>query len=539
MSKYDFSDFDEVVPEVEKKEQSFDFSDFNDIESEVPEISKTESALRGVAQGASLGLADELQAGVGALSELPYKSDAKDLDQLYNDYMNLYRSGRDDIRGQNKAAAEANPLSYNIPELATAFAMPGGAAKGASRAAMLGAQVLGTSEADLTKGEVGQLAKEGLVTGAIDQLGGKAISALGKGVSKSISKGKEALAEGALEDLFKIYQASKAGKPVFGKKALEAAEGEVREVGSEVADVLNTKGKNLASQQKDIINKSTKQFDITPELAETGEELNRLRDVFSSDAFKNSDKKFQQELADVVAQYGAKDLSLANLNKVKQKLAALSDYTDDPSKIVNEEILNIVQALEGKVKNKAYNEVPEYGDINKQIQNYIGEMKGIGMDKMRQYDYDPKVAGQLDSKIQKIVTGIEKDSEAGMKARGTFEKLKAQLSPQLQSKVKAASDYKDIAGQQVEFSLKPIGTTSAYIAGKASRIANIPAEQLKTLSNKAMNTKGMEGLSKSLQQLSNEPDQRKKNALIFSLQQTPAYREFMRSNGVDDSNEDE
>lgn len=535
MSKYDFSDFDEVVPEVEKKEQSFDFSDFTDTPPEQTEIGKLESALRGVAQGASFGLADEAQAGIEALSELPYKSDAKSLEELYNDYMGLYRSGRDDIRSQNKAAAEANPWSYNVPEIATAFAMPGGAAKGAGRAAMLGTQVLGTSEADLTKGEFGQLAKEGLVAGAIDQLGGKAISALGKGVSK----GKEALAEGPLEDLFKVYQASKAGKPVFGKKALEAAEDEVREVGSEIADVLNTKGKNLASQQRDIISKSTKQFDITPELVETGEELNRLRDIFSSDAFKSSDKKFQQELSDVVAQYGAKDLSLSNLNKVKQKLASLSDYTDDPSKIVNEEVMSIVQALEGKIRNKAYTEVPEYGNINKQIQNYIGDMKGLGMDKMRQYDYDPKVAGQLDSKIQKIVTGIEKDSEAGMKARGSFEKLKAQLSPELQNKVRSASDYKDIAGQKIDFSLKPIGTSSAYIAGKASRIADIPVEQLKSLSSKAMNTKGMQGLSESLEKLVTEPDQRKKNALIFSLQQNPAYREFMRSNGVDDTNEDE
>lgn len=520
MSKYDFSDFDEVVPEV-------------------PEISKTESALRGTVQGLSAGLIDELQAGVGALSELPYKSDAKDLEQLYDDYMNLYRSGREDIRGQNKAAAEANPLSYNIPEIAAALAMPGGAAKGAVRAAMLATQVLGTSEADLTKGEFGQLAKEGLIAGTIDQLGGKAISALGKGVSKGMTKGKEALAEGPLEDLFKVYQASKAGKPVFGKKALEAAEGEVREVGSEVADVLNTKGKDLASKQQDILTKSTKKFDITPELAETGEELNRIRDVLSSDAFRSSDRKFQQELTDIVSQYGAKDLSLANLNKVKQKLASLSDYTDDPSKIVNEEILNIVQSLEGKVRNKAYNEVPEYGDINKQIQSYIGDMKGLGMDKMRQYDYDPKIAGQLDSKIQKIVTGIEKDSEAGMKARGSFEKLKTKLSPELQSKVKSAADYKDIAGQQIDFSLKPIGTTSAYIAGKASRIASMPIEQMKQISNKAMNTKGMQGLSQSLEQIVTEPDQRKKNALIFSLQQNPAYREFLRANGVDDSNEDE
>ena len=535
MSKYDFSDFEETTQEAPTNEAKYDFSDFSDVESEMPEISKTESALRGAAQGLSLGLADELQAGVGALSELPYKSDAQSLEQLYNDYMNLYRSGREDIRGQNKAAAEANPLSYNIPEIAASFATPGGAAKGLGRAAVLGTQVVGTSEADLTKGEVGQLAKEGLITGAIDQLGGKAVKAMGKG----LSKGKEALAEGPLEDLFKVYQASKAGKPVFGKKALEAAESEVREVGSEVADVLNTKGKNLASQQKDIINKSTKQFDITPELAETGEEINRLRDIFSSDAFKSSDRKFQQELSDIVAQYGAKDLSLTNLNKVKQKLASLSDYTDDPSKIVNEEVLNIVQSLEGKIRNKAYTEVPEYGDINKQIQNYIGEMKGIGMDKMRQYDYDPKVAGQLDSKIQKIVTGIEKESEAGMKARGSFEKLKAQLSPELQSKVKKAADYKDIAGQQIELSLKPIGTSSAYIAGKASRIANMPIEQITNLSNKAMNTKGMQGLSQSLEQLAKETDQRKKNALIFSLQQNPAYREFMRSNGVDDSNEEE
>jgi hypothetical protein len=143
---YDFSDFDAPAAQ-------YDFSDFDS----TPAVPQLESGLRGAAQGASLGFADEITGGLEAL--LTDKS---------------YEQARDESRANYKAAQEANPITYGASEfgggVATAL-VPG---LNAGKLATLGGRVAanaglgalagaGMSEAD----NAGTLAKDAAMGGAL------------------------------------------------------------------------------------------------------------------------------------------------------------------------------------------------------------------------------------------------------------------------------------------------------------------------------------------------------------------------------------
>lgn len=141
-------------------------------------LSKLESTLRGAAQGASLGFADELTGGLEALT-----SDKS------------YQQARDESRANYKAAEEANPKTYMAGEFGGAAAtalIPGlGEVTIPKLAAQGAAYGLGSSNADLTSGKKEDLEQaaedtaKGGVTGAALGLAGKAVSKLLPAVAKT------------------------------------------------------------------------------------------------------------------------------------------------------------------------------------------------------------------------------------------------------------------------------------------------------------------------------------------------------------------
>jgi hypothetical protein len=157
--------------------------------------SKTESFIRGAAQGASMGFADEATAG---------------LESLLTD--KPYTQARTESREAYKAAKEANPKTFTGGEFAGAGStalVPGlgeiTIPKLAAQGALYG---LGTSEADLTKAspeDMKQATKDIAVGGAAGAIGGtiankvitpaitKAIPAVAKWATASIIPEKEAL----------------------------------------------------------------------------------------------------------------------------------------------------------------------------------------------------------------------------------------------------------------------------------------------------------------------------------------------------------
>jgi hypothetical protein len=118
----------------------------DDVHSQKPGI--LESGTRGLAQGASMGFADEATGALEALWDKATKGDAKG-------FADLYRQHRDESRANYDAAKKANPGTYGASQVGGAVAtslVPGlGEANLAKLGVMGAAQGLGSSDADVTK----------------------------------------------------------------------------------------------------------------------------------------------------------------------------------------------------------------------------------------------------------------------------------------------------------------------------------------------------------------------------------------------------
>jgi hypothetical protein len=144
-------------------------------------ISQTESALRGAAQGATLGFADE---AVGAFEGF-INTATKGGSLVEN-----YEKARDESRAANKAAEQANPMTYLGGNLAGGIAssalMPGAGALGVGKAAAAAIKG-GGSISNIGRGIV-QMGAAGAVTGAIQGAGDSEAKSVG-GVLGDAGKG--------------------------------------------------------------------------------------------------------------------------------------------------------------------------------------------------------------------------------------------------------------------------------------------------------------------------------------------------------------
>jgi len=188
MSKIDWDQFETVAHSGQKN--SVDWSEFETV-GMVPKVSQGESLARGIAQGASLGFADEVSGAVEALWNKA-NGDPTQFGKLYETY-------RDQSRENFKKAEDENPKTYLAGELGagigTAFIPGVAAAKGASianiagRAAGIGATAgAGYSKAD----NVADLAKDTAVGGALGGATALAAPLIGKAAAKIGEKSKGA-----------------------------------------------------------------------------------------------------------------------------------------------------------------------------------------------------------------------------------------------------------------------------------------------------------------------------------------------------------
>lgn len=157
-----------------------------------PTPSVTESSLRGAAQGATFGFADELEGGGRAAWD-----DVKTIfsGELPDSALSSYKKHRDSSRADYKKAKEANPFAYGAGELGGGIAtalVPGiGAAGSIGKMALLGAAYggaagLGASEAENLKGQALDTGIGALTGGVM----GAGAGALQKGGAKLATKAK-------------------------------------------------------------------------------------------------------------------------------------------------------------------------------------------------------------------------------------------------------------------------------------------------------------------------------------------------------------
>lgn len=246
----DYSKLSDNTLKALKAGQPLDYSKLSDDElkalsssapaNNTPDVSKTESALRGAAQGASLGFADELTGGAEALKDVLSSN-------VYgaSDIPSLYKQHRNESRAAYDAAQKANPLTYAAGELGGSFALPAGEifapAEGAGLLSRLvsGAKAGAAIGAGSALGNADELnmetSKEALKQGAIGLGAGAAVTGAAAGLGKAgenlINKYQ------GTRDLAQVFNAAKAGESMLGEEAANKASQGVADTSK---DYINT-----------------------------------------------------------------------------------------------------------------------------------------------------------------------------------------------------------------------------------------------------------------------------------------------------------
>lgn len=317
MSEFDFSDLNS------DNANGLDFSDLNS-DNQAPEVepkappTKGESFLRGAAQGVSFGGSDELIAGLGGLLEMLPGSSASQDAELRAQGFDLpqsasYETIRDDERAMNKAAEQANPMTYlggNIAGgVATAPLAGLTAVKGATTGAKIGnaalqgakagaATGLGMSEADNVAGLIEDTGTGALLGGSMGGLmqasPGMALTGAGLGAVGGAALSDDTSLEGRAANAAKygaggLLAGTTLGVTAgLGKKIVEKLptisrayskglnEG-VETYSKEFADATSQKAKNLVD-------------DVTNTIQQT--KLNKLKDTENN--LKNIDTQIDE-----------------------------------------------------------------------------------------------------------------------------------------------------------------------------------------------------------------------------------------------------
>lgn len=183
---------------------------------EEPTVGALEAGMRGLEQGTTAGVADEIGGAIGAGLEYAFgpedvtaPQDEGELEKLKR----LYQEYRDANRDRYQEAQEAQPGAYFAGDIAGGVGMGLAAAPlaaGVKGAAALGAiEGLGRSEADLTEGEFGEAAVDVGLGAGLGFAGGKAGQKLGKILSKpSLKQTAESFRKSADEQAMKVIGAS-------------------------------------------------------------------------------------------------------------------------------------------------------------------------------------------------------------------------------------------------------------------------------------------------------------------------------------------
>lgn len=387
MAKLDLSGFDHEV----SKGAPADAAGTADQTSNEPP-GYLESLLRGGAQGATLGYADEAMGGLEAAGK-KLTGDQTDLTELYRRY-------RDIERQKNEAAKKENPKMFTAGELgggAATMLVPGGAIGTTGKAMGMGAaSALGQSNADLTQGEFGQAAKDTALGGAVglgtfglgkalapgtkaaapiaeavgDKLeqksGDLALSAVGAGqkaIEKEIGAGKgifvspdyrKGAGQAALENLDMIQSPNQFREKV-NNKLLQLFE-EKKPLLSKAQEQLEKKTINPSIEDQQLMAKSS----ISDKLGITADEY--LKDMNLSEVNPEKIANFKKYTEDYIGRIQKSDNNIGQLDQLRR---AIGSKLKDQKFVTNDRDL----ALQDQFLKDAYNTVKERIE---QLANFSG-----------------------------------------------------------------------------------------------------------------------------------------------------------------------
>lgn len=361
-----------------------------------PEITGWESAGRGALQEATLGTADEIAGGIGALGSL--FSDEKLVD--------AYTRIRDESRAANKAAEEANPNAYLAGQVGGGLAtvvLPGGAAlKGAgalakiANAAKVGgalglASGAGHSEAETLGGFAADTIKGGVLGGTV----GGAAGGFGHVASK-------------------IPGALKSGAEKLAKRAVNR--------GGELSDEV---GRALLDEGIIGWGTGAKAIDdnLASKLSEIGRRLPSYLD--KADELANATGAVKPDLAAILGKTREKAVtpferdplfrdSANKLGGLLDEYAGLADQYD-PTKAYR----NAHELRKGIDRKINFNKDPSQGEFQAGLRDFRGAASDELAEKLGQLDPELAAGFAKDSKLYSLLSqaapGAEKGAEAAAK----------------------------------------------------------------------------------------------------------------------------
>lgn len=222
---------DDKIAEITRLRKIEQIKALREQEATAPKVSPLESGLRGAAQGASLGFADEaaggldyLKEGLGQIAKGGMLSDSDKLGSTYSE-------GRDESRANYDAAQKANPGTFLAGNLAGSLALPTGSLGLAKGAALGAAQGLGSSDRD----SLGGLAADTALGAGLGGVVGAGTSVVGKGLNKAAELGSDVLeGSGNIAKDTASWLANRATNSTSGRSALDS--GLIR-AGDNAADI--------------------------------------------------------------------------------------------------------------------------------------------------------------------------------------------------------------------------------------------------------------------------------------------------------------
>lgn len=349
--------------------------------------SKIESALRGAAQGASLGFADEIVGGVKAFGK-----DMVDAVTGKGSADGDYKQFRDEYRQADKSAKDENPASYTSGEigggLATVFIPGMGVVKGAKilNLAKQGAAIGGVAGAGYSEsGDLSGIAKDAAVGAAIGAAApyalkgaGKVIKGAGRGAKNSAERF-AARAVGAERGTIKKYGADKvqqAGRYALDNKIItpiNSTDDLISRNNATKSAAMNTR--KAAYEQIDDAGRST----FTPlEVAEQVEskvigELNR----------KHNDtqtliKKLEPELENILSR-GNEPIPMVEAQVLVERLGKKAKFDTSRSNEANELAKDIYHTVRRAINDAAEkgSESINLGDVVKKANKDFSSAKVV------------------------------------------------------------------------------------------------------------------------------------------------------------------
>lgn len=516
-----------------------------------------ESLGRGAEQGATMGFGDELN---GALSAIAQKAGEHSDENLTD----LYTKNRDESRAAMKAAESAHPLVYGAGNIAgglgTALATAGTglAGEGVLGAAKAGGAIgaisgLGNSESNTLPGMASDTLK-GAAFGAGTGLG---IGAIGKGLAAASDLGAAPKLIGAFS------QGANKGRTLFGKAGAQAVHNEGNAALSDISDTIQN-NLNTASAAKQASQEATPdKVNITDYLKGI---ITGAKNSLQTHPY-DDDQADIRKILGVITKFtdvnGTGDVDAVALEGLKRKLGVMGTEGDAPlntsaGKAFANHIMMASDETTPTSIQKSFGFPDDFTGVKPILNDHIE-----GLDQLNQRIHQLRTASDMIPEMS-TVANAQDTTTSGFNSQDKLndfyntlpQDVKAQVQPKLQdigqaqnltSKLQtgglapgllsqnASSEpyaWANAAGLAVRPVVKAAQAVKGVIAAvkptAASTLRDMAPEELGSLANnlKASGNDVGAKLGSVLDQAS-QRDQAGRNAILFTIEQNPIYRDAL------------